>query len=92
MSNSSSIRIKPVKHIQRNIKTIRRIYEIIMSMPNRNVYITEPSHPLAHIRIYAFNSNGVCIYQFEGKKLTGDHPMINNLHVLQEYNNKQVNI
>lgn len=86
MDNRQSIRIKPTKRIIRECKTVRQIYEIILSMPKHNVSVVQNSHPLAKAYVYAFNIGGVCIYQFEGKPSKYDRLMLDNLAILQKHN------
>ena len=63
MQNKFSMRHKPVTEIERKCKSIRRIYEVVLTMPDPLITI---SRYYNNIIIYATNRNGICTYKYNG--------------------------
>ena len=63
MQNEYSMHIKPIHQIERKCKTIRRIHEIIMTMPDPVIAVYRYYN---NIVIAAINRHGICLYRYHG--------------------------
>lgn len=61
MQNKFFMRHKQITTINRKCKSIKRLHEVVLTMPNPNVNIFIENY---HIWINAYNTNGICFYTF----------------------------
>ena len=63
MQNKFSMRHKPVTEIERKCKSLKRIHEVVLTMPIPVVNVLRYQN---HLFISARNLYGVCIYKYDG--------------------------